>query len=118
LKFLLVYALVLLLAVGSVSLSIFLSSYMRTELQVLRMMPIYIVPQIFLSGMIFSIKALPEFLQPIAYVLPLTYYVDAVKRIVFMNATLADIVPQLTALLIYILIGVILATRTSRGEIS
>jgi len=59
-NFLQIYTLVLLLAMGSVSLSIFLSSYMKTELQVVQMIPIYIVPQIFLSGLIFSLKTLPE----------------------------------------------------------
>lgn len=117
-NFLPIYILVLLLAMGSVSLSIFLSSYMKTELQVVQMIPIYIVPQIFLSGLIFSIKALPEFLRPIAYILPLTYYVDTVKKIIFMNATLNDILPQLAILIMYFVSGMILGIKKFRKEIT
>jgi len=117
-NFLQIYTLVLLLAMGSVSLSIFLSSYMKTELQVVQMIPIYIVPQIFLSGLIFSLKALPEFLRPLAYILPLTYYVDAVKKIIYMNATLTNILPQLTILTAYFILGIILGIKKFRKEIT
>ncbi|MHA1581362.1 MAG: ABC transporter permease [Candidatus Baldrarchaeia archaeon] len=117
-NFLQIYTLVLLLAMGSVSLSIFLSSYMKTELQVVQMIPIYIVPQIFLSGLIFSLKALPEFLRPLAYILPLTYYVDAVKKIIYINATLTNILPQLTILTAYFILGIILGIKKFRKEIT
>jgi len=117
-NFLPIYTLVLLLAMGSVSLSIFLSSYMKTELQVVQMIPIYIVPQIFLSGLIFSLKALPQFLRPIAYILPLTYYVDAIKKIIFLNATLKDTLPQLTILTAYFILGIILGIKKFRKELT
>jgi len=117
-NFLFTYFLVLLLAIGSVSLSIFLSSYMKTELQVVQMIPIYIVPQIFLSGLIIPLRSFPEILLPIAYILPLTYYVEAVKKITFMNATIIDIWLQLTVLIIYFLLGIILGIKKFRKEIT
>lgn len=106
------------MAIGSVSLSIFLSSYMKTELQVVQMIPMYIIPQIFLSGLIIPITSFPNFLIPLAYILPLTYYVDAVKKIMFMNATIADIWPQVTVLIIYFILGVILGIKKFRKEIT
>ena len=116
--FLLIYLIVLLLSIGSVSLSIFLSSYMKTELQVVQMIPIYIVPQLILSGLIIPLRSLPDILIPIAYALPLTYYVDAVKRITLMNATIYDIWPQLTFLVAYFLLGIILGIKKFRRELA
>ena len=116
--FLLIYFIVLLLSIGSVSLSIFLSSYMKTELQVVQMIPIYIIPQLILSGLIIPLRSLPSILIPVAYVLPLTYYVDAVKRITLMNATIYDIWPQLTFLAAYFLLGIILGIKKFRREIA
>ncbi|MGQ4892178.1 MAG: ABC transporter permease [Candidatus Njordarchaeia archaeon] len=78
--FLFTYFLVLLLAMGSVSLSIFLSSYMKTELQVVQMIPIYIVPQIFLSGLITPLESFPEILLLVAYMLTLNMLCGSCKR--------------------------------------
>jgi len=117
-NFLFIYFLVLLLAMGSVSLSIFLSSYMKTELQVVQMIPIFIIPQIFLSGLIIPLRSFPEILISVAYLLPLTYYVDAVKKITFMNATLHDIWLQLAVLTAYFLLGIFLSIKKFRREIA
>jgi len=116
--FLIVYSLVLLLAVGSVSISIFFSSYMKTELQVIQMIPIYIVPQIFLSGLIIPLRSFPELLLPFAYIFPPTYYVEAVKKITFMNATILDIWIQLVVLLAYFVLGIFLGVKKFGKEIT
>ena len=115
--FLFIYFLVLLIAMGSVSLSIFLSSYMKTELQVIQMIPIFIIPQLFLSGLIVPLRSFPAILIPLAYVLPLTYYVEAVKRITFMNASIFDIWLELAVLVAYFLLGIILSIKKFRREI-
>ncbi len=115
--FLLIYILVLLLAVGSVSMSISLAFRMKTELQVIQMIPIFIVPQFFLSGMIVSIDALPQYLRPISYIMPLTYYVNATKKIIFMQASLPDIFLHMLALLLYFAIGMILGSARLRVAI-
>jgi len=113
----LIYIMVLLLAMGSVSIGIFISSYMRTELQVIQMIPIYIIPQLFLSGMIFPLRLLPEIFVPIAYVLPLTYYVSAVKKLVFMSATFLDIQLEFTILTAYFMLGLLLSIGKFRKTV-
>ena len=44
---------------GAVSLGIFLSSFARTELQIIQFIPLVIVPQFLLSGVLFPISSLP-----------------------------------------------------------
>ena len=53
------FIVVLVLAIGAVSLGIFLSSFARTELQIIQFIPIVIVPQFLLSGVLFPISSLP-----------------------------------------------------------
>jgi len=90
---------------------------MKTELQVIQMIPIFIIPQLFLSGLIVPLRSFPAILIPLAYVLPLTYYVEAVKRITFMNASIFDIWLELAVLVAYFLLGIILSIKKFRREI-
>lgn len=106
---LLVTPLVLLLAIGSVTLAIAASYRMKNELQVLQMIPIFIIPQMFLSGLLFPLTLLPSYLAFLPYLFPLTYFVMAVKAVVFFQATLLDVTLPLLVLLFYCVLGLGLA---------
>jgi len=75
------FVVVLLLAIGAVSLGIFLSSIARTELQVIQFIPLVLVPQFLLSGVLFPLSSIPGLLQPIAPFLPLTHAVSALRLV-------------------------------------
>jgi ABC-2 type transport system permease protein len=100
---------VVLLAIGSVTLAIAVSYRMKNELQVMQMIPLFIVPQMFLSGLLFPITMLPAYLAFLPYVFPLTYFVMAVKSVVFFEATLFDVMLPLVVLLFYCLLGIVLS---------
>jgi len=85
----LAYVVVLLLALGAVSLGIFLSTFARTELQVIQFIPIVLVPQFLLSGVLFPVSTLPEVLQPLVALMPLGYAVDALRLVFIQGADLA-----------------------------
>ena len=72
------------------SLGIFLSTFARTELQVVQFIPIVIVPQFLLSGVLFPISSLPEVLQPLVWLMPLTYAVDGLRQVLIAGADLGD----------------------------
>ncbi|MCU0482725.1 MAG: ABC transporter permease [Chloroflexi bacterium] len=115
---LLVFLVVLLLAIGAVNLGIFLSTFARTELQVIQFIPVVIIPQALLSGLLWPIDQLPEVLQPIARVMPLTYGLEGLRAVMLRGASLEDPTLQLdVAVLAGIAIVVMmLATRTIRRE--
>ena len=75
------FVVVLFLAVGAVSLGIFLSAIARTELQIIQFIPIVLVPQILLSGVLFPLSSLPSVLQPLSAFLPLTYAVNGLRQV-------------------------------------
>ena len=82
------FIVVLVLAISAVSLGIFLSSFARTELQIIQFIPIVIVPQFLLSGVLFPISSLPDVIQPIAPLLPLSYAVDGLRQVFIAGADL------------------------------
>jgi len=101
--------LVLLLAIGSVTLAIAVSYRMKNELQVMQMIPLFIIPQMFLSGLLFPLSMLPVYLAPLPYIFPLTYFVMAVKAVVFFNASFLDVIVPVGVLLLYCFLGIILS---------
>lgn len=101
--------LVILLATGSVTLAIAVSYRMKNELQVMQMIPLFIIPQMFLSGLLFPLAMLPTYLALLPYIFPLTYFVMAVKAVVFFDATLLDVIVPLLVLLFYCLLGIFLS---------
>ena len=87
---LIAYLIVLVLGLGAVSLGIFLSTFARTELQILQFIPIVIVPQGLLGGFFWPIDQLPDLLQPVARVLPVTYAIDGLRQVMIAGADLTS----------------------------
>lgn len=82
----LAFLVVLLLAVGAVSLGIFLSTFARTELQVIQFIPLVLAPQFLLSGVLFPIASLPPVVQPLVRIMPLSYAVDGLRQVFIRGA--------------------------------
>lgn len=86
---LMAFLVVLALAVGAVSLGILISTFARTELQIIEFIPIVIVPQFLLSGVLFPLSSLPVVLQPLAYLMPLHYAVNGLRQVFIRGADLS-----------------------------
>jgi ABC-2 type transport system permease protein len=109
---LLAFLVVVLLALGAVSLGIFLSTFAHTELQIIQFIPIVLAPQFLLSGVLFPVSSLPAVLQPLVQFMPLNYAVDGLRQVFVRGAGLS--VPALQAdLLILALVAVFFAVVAS-----
>lgn len=86
---LLAFLVILLLAVGAVSLGIFLSTFAHTELQIIQFIPIVLAPQFLLSGVLFPISSLPSVLRPLVDLMPLNYAVDGLRQVFVRGADLS-----------------------------
>jgi ABC-2 type transport system permease protein len=117
---LLAFAVALLLSLGAVNLGIFLSTFARTELQVIQFIPLVIVPQALLSGILWPIERLPDVLQAISHVLPLTYAVEGLREVMLKGADLSSTVVQtdLAVLAGIALFFVVLASATIKREVA
>ena len=114
------FLVVLLVAVGAVSLGIFLSTFARTELQIVQFIPIVIVPQFLLSGILIPISGLPGLLQPLAAVMPVTYAVDGLRQVVIRGADLAtpELQLDLGVLALIAVFFAVIASLTIRRDVA
>jgi ABC-2 type transport system permease protein len=85
---LLIFGLEVLMAISAVNLGIFLSMFARTEFQAVQFIPLVIVPQVLLSGILFPVSTEPKALQYISDLLPLTYAVNGLRDVMLKGADL------------------------------
>ena len=117
---LLAFVVIFLTAIGAVNLAIFLSTFARTELQILEFIPIVIVPQALLGGVFWSVDSLPDPLQAVARLLPMTHAIDGLRAVLLRGAGLSDGTLQLDIAFLagVAILFVVLAGATIRREIA
>lgn len=116
----LAFVITLLLAISAVNLGIFLSTFARTEFQILQFIPLVVVPQGLLSGIFWPVSTLPGVLEPIARVLPMTYGIEGLREVLIKGSGLGDAVVQLDLIVLAgtaVLLAVA-ATLTIRREVA
>ena len=99
---------------GAVNLGIFISAFARNEFQMVQFIPLIIVPQIFLSGVLWPVEQMPNYLQWVSAVLPLRYAVDGLRQIMLNGKSLLDVGFDLGVLVGFAVIISILAAITLR----
>jgi len=99
---------------GAVTLGIFTSTFARNEFQMVQFIPLIIVPQVFLCGVIWPVEQMPEYLQWLSKVLPLTYAVDGLRDIMLAGKNLLDVGFELAVLAGFTVVTSILAAITLR----
>ncbi len=72
------FALVLALALLGITLGLLLGAFAHNEFQVAQFMPLAILPQVFLAGLLVPVDRMPEVLRWIAAIMPLRYAFDAI----------------------------------------
>lgn len=102
----------------AVNLGIFFSTFARNEFQVVQFIPLVIVTQILLSGALWPIKDMPAWLQPVAWLMPLTHANRALRDVMIKGFDLAQIAPFVLALAAFAAVFVALAAQTVRRGVS
>lgn len=103
-------ALVVLLGVFSfVGLGILVSAVASEQETATQLLFMFQFPMLFLSGVFFPIQQMPKAMQYISYVLPLTYAVQAMRKVIILGAGLAEIRSELIILLAFGAITLIVA---------
>ncbi|WP_019204525.1 ABC transporter permease [Tsukamurella sp. 1534] len=64
-----------------VALGLLCSAFARTEFQAVQFMPVVVVPQIFLCGLLVPREQMPGWLEAISDVMPMTYAVKALQEV-------------------------------------
>jgi ABC-2 type transport system permease protein len=108
------FVVVWLLAIASVMLGIFVSTFARHEGQVFPFVPLIIVPSVFLSGLLVDVDELPEWAEWLGHVFPLFYANNVIQEVIEPGGALADVWENLVVLVGYSLVLLLLASRTLR----
>ncbi len=93
-----------------------LAGWAETENQVPAIAQLITLPQFFFSGVFFDKSAAPDVIRPLTERLPLTILNDALREISVQGATLWDVRLNLLGLLIWTLVGYLLAIRFFRFD--
>jgi ABC-2 type transport system permease protein len=99
----------ILIGILAVCLGIFISAFARNEFQMIQFIPLIIVPQVFICGLIFPVSTQPDWLQWIAKFLPLTYGIDGIRALMLNGKGLLDIGQEIGVLSAYAVVLMILA---------
>jgi ABC-2 type transport system permease protein len=102
-----------LLVALSVNLGIFFSTFAQNEFQVLQFIPLVVVSQGLLGGVVWQIQDMPGWLQPVARVMPLTYADRALRDVMLKGDSLGGVVNSLLVLLVYAALVIVLSSRTA-----
>ncbi|WP_052890502.1 ABC transporter permease [Thermogemmatispora carboxidivorans] len=114
----LVFLVAILLTVSGVNLGIFLSTFAQNEFQIIQFIPLVFGLQVLLSGIFWPVEQLPAWLQPVAYLLPLTYANEALRAVMLKGSDFGQIAPQLAALLVFMVLMIGLSALTVRRQVA
>jgi ABC-2 type transport system permease protein len=99
---------------GAVTLGIFTSTFARNEFQMVQFIPLIITPQIFLAGILWPVEQMPEYLQWLSRIMPLTYAVDGLRDIMLVGQNLLDVGFELAVLIGFTIVTSLLAASVLR----
>lgn len=100
--------------IGAVNLGIFISTFARNEFQMVQFIPLIILPQTFLGGLLWPVEQMPAYLQWLAHIMPLTYGVHGLRDIMLNGKNLAEVWVDLAVLAGFAIATSILAAITLR----
>ncbi|HML23317.1 MAG TPA: ABC transporter permease [Aggregatilinea sp.] len=113
---LVVFVVELLLALMAVNLGVFFSTFARNEFQVVQFIPLVVVTQVFLSGALWAVEDMPGWLQPIAWLMPLTYANYALRDVMIKGFDLIQVGGYVLALVGFAAAFVLLSAQTIRRQ--
>ena len=74
-----------------IALGLFISVISQTQQQAMFIAIFIIIPSVLLSGMIFPVEAMPDFIRPVAYILPLTYFNEIIRGLLIKETLFMDL---------------------------
>jgi ABC-2 type transport system permease protein len=103
-------------AVTFIALGYVIASFARTEEAANGLTSVVQFPMMFLSGIFFPIAFMPEFLQPIAALIPLTYLADALRQTMVGGVPYAPLWVDALVLTVWLVVSFGISARHFRWE--
>ncbi|HVQ00444.1 MAG TPA: ABC transporter permease [Candidatus Thermoplasmatota archaeon] len=97
---------VMLIGVGHQGLGILLSAGARNEMQAIQFVPLILFPSILLAGLFWPIESIPSYLQPLCYIIPLRYGIDAERSIMLRGWGVGQVWMDIVVLLVFAMLTI------------
>ena len=104
-------------ALLGVALGLLASAFARSEFQAVQFMPAILFPQFLLCGLIVPLSSMPDFLESIARLLPLTYAVEAMQNITVEATTSSETWQNILIVISWVVVALILGSLTLRRRV-
>lgn len=115
---LMVFVIEVILTIVATNMGILASTFATNEFQVVQFIPLIIFPQVLLSGTFWAIEELPGWLQPSAWVLPMTYANQAMRAVMIKGQGVGSIWGELLILVGFAALMIALGALTVRREVA
>lgn len=89
-----------------IALGLLISLISQTQQQAMFIAIFIIVPSILLSGFIFPLEAIPEYIRPISYIIPFTYFVEIIRGLLIKHTLVTDLMHGYLALFSFVIVFV------------
>ena len=115
----LLFAMCLVYLTCTLGLGLFVSTISQTQQQaMMTTIFFFLTPMMYLSGFIFPIENMPEWIQPLTYLIPLRYFLVILRGIFLKGVGLEILWPQALALLTWGIVVLTLATLRSSKRLA
>ncbi|NLK52383.1 MAG: ABC transporter permease [Syntrophomonadaceae bacterium] len=111
------YLLTLFFITASLGLGILISNLAKNQMQAFQMSFFVMLPSILLSGFMFPRDAMPKFIYYISALIPLTYYLDIIRGIILKGIGFSYLIGQVTSLLVFSVVLLIVSTLKFKKKI-
>ncbi|HLK15068.1 MAG TPA: ABC transporter permease [Fimbriimonadaceae bacterium] len=100
--------------IGSLGLGLLVSTLAKTQMQASQLAGLMLMPNMMLSGFVYPIANMPDWLRPVTYVMPMRYFLTCVRGIMMKGNGYAELrveIWSLTALSLAIFAGAVVMFR-------
>jgi ABC-2 type transport system permease protein len=111
------YAAALLFIASTLGLGLFVSTLAQTQFQAFQLAFVSMLPSILLSGFMFPFEGMPQVVQWIAEVLPLTHFNVIIRGVMLRGAELPELWPQLGKLTLFLVVMLLIAVTRFRKRL-
>jgi ABC-2 type transport system permease protein len=96
------------------ALGLLVSAFARSEFQAVQFMPAFVLPQFLLCGLLTPREALPDPLEAVSNVLPLSYAVDGMRTLAAVPDASGDVLQDVLIVFGFVAAAVLLGSATLR----
>jgi len=105
---------IVLFITSNLALGYLVSTLVRSQLQAMQVSFFYMMPSIFLSGFVFPFGGMPRWAQVIGEAIPVTHFLRVVRGSLLKGQVLGDMVPELLALVAFLIVAASATVARSR----